>query len=182
MQFQRPRFFLSVLAVIVCTALLTQAALADIERFVGTYAGSAVVEQADGTALPRDMSVTISQKGDGFRVQWSSITYREDGRAREKSYSIDFVLSERDSVFAAAMKRNVFGHTVQLDPMKGEPYVWSRIAGDTLTVYSLFVAEDGGYEMQQFDRTLTEGGLMLDFKRISDGTPRRSVKTFLKRQ
>lgn len=181
MPIPRPRLIAPMLAALLLVALSTFGAMADVTRFVGTYSGSAVVEQADGTALPRDMSVTIARKGDGFRVEWSSITHRDDGRVREKSYSIDFVPSERGSVYAAAMKRNVFGHTVQMDPMKGEPYVWSRISGDTLTVYSLFVAEDGGYEMQQFDRTLTDGGLQLNFKRISDGTPRRSVQTFLKK-
>jgi hypothetical protein len=66
--------------------------------------------------------------------------------------------------------------------MKGEPYVWARVIGDTLTVYSLFVDADGGYELQQFDRTLTEGGLNLEFSRISNGTQRRTTKAFLDRQ
>ncbi|MFK7753985.1 MAG: hypothetical protein AB8B51_15745 [Sedimentitalea sp.] len=155
---------------------------AEISRFVGDYAGSALVEQANGAAFSRDMSVSITTTREGFSVRWSSTTYRDDGRTKEKSYVIDFVPSDRDDVFAAAMKRNVFGHAVQLDPMKGEPYVWSRINGDTLTVYSLFVSADGGYELQQFDRTLAEGGLQLDFKRTDNGVPKRSVSTFLKRQ
>jgi hypothetical protein len=71
---------------------------------------------------------------------------------------------------------------VQLDPMKGEPYVWGRIDGDTLSVYSLFVAEDGGYEIQQFDRTLTTGGLMLDYQSVRNGQINRTVTTFLERQ
>jgi hypothetical protein len=79
------------------------------------------------------------------------------------------------------MKRNVFGHDVQLDPMKGEPYVWARIHGDTLSVYSLFVAEDGGYEIQQFDRTLATGGLDLDFQSVRNGEIQRTVSTFLTR-
>lgn len=151
-------------------------------RFVGNYSGSADVENSDGTVTPRDMSVTISELDEGFTVQWSSVTYRDDGRSKEKSYRIDFVPADRgDGIFAAAMRRNVFGHAVQLDPMKGEPYVWSRIHSDTLTVYSLFVSEDGGYEMQQFDRTLVDGGLELHFKRIDNGVTQREVKTFLAR-
>jgi len=80
------------------------------------------------------------------------------------------------------MKRNVFGHNVQLDPMKGEPYVWARVDGDTLSVYSMFVTENGGYEIQQFDRTLASGGLELDFKSVRDGVIQRTVSTFLERQ
>jgi len=128
------------------------------------------------------MSVSIRANKDGFTVSWSTISYREGDTAKEKAYTIDFVASDRDGVFAAAMTRNVFGHVVQMDPMKGEPYVWSRIHDDTLTVYSLFVGPEGGYELQQFDRTLADGGLMLEFKRLRDGEPQRSVSTFLKRQ
>lgn len=164
------------------TLLFATLVLADASRFYGDYAGSAELVAADGTASKRDMSVSISGTKKGFRVQWTSISYKADGRSKEKSYSIDFVPSDREGVFAAAMKRNVFGHEVQLDPMKGEPYVWGQIVGDTLTVYSLFVDADGGYEIQQFDRTLADGGLNLDFKNIRNGSEQRSVSTFLKKQ
>ena len=159
----------------------TSALRAEIERFVGDYSGSAEVDLYDGTRAKRDMSVSISKTKAGFSVKWSSTTYR-DGKSKEKSYQIGFVPTERGDVFAAAMKQNVFGHEVPLDPMKGEPYVWARIIGDTLTVYSLFVNEEGGYEIQQFDRTLTEGGLMLDFSAILNGKKRASVQTLLVRR
>lgn len=154
----------------------------DIAPFVGSYEGSADLSMADGTVQHRDMNVDIAPTEDGFSVRWTSVTYRTDGRTKEKSYEIDFVPSDREGVFSAAQKTNVFGHSVQLDPMKGEPYVWARIAGDTLTVYSLFVDSEGGYEMQQFDRSLTEGGLDLDFERLRNGERQRSVSTFLERQ
>mgnify|MGYP001812203310 FL=1 len=156
-------------------------AQAQIERFVGSYEGTAEVATADGGTQMRDMSVKIEETKQGFIVNWSTITYRKDGRAKEKSNSIEFVPSDRAEVFASAMKRNVFGHDVQLDPMKGEPYVWSRFDGDTLRVYSLFVAEDGGYEIQQFDRTVVEGGLNLDYKSVRNGQIQKTVSTFLKR-
>lgn len=155
---------------------------ADFSAFVGTYTGSAEVTALDGTKTPRDMSVEISETDKGFRVKWTSISLRGDGSRNEKSYTIEFLPSDRDAVFAAAMRKNVFGHEVQLDPMKGEPYVWSRVDGDTLTVFSLFVDEDGGYSIQQYDRTLVEGGLDLRFQVISDGEIQRAVETFLTRQ
>lgn len=159
--------------------LLAQVARADIAPFVGKYIGSADIAMADGTLKKRDMNVEISQSDAGFNVSWTSTTYKIDGRIKEKSYSIDFVTSERPNVYAAAQRKNVFGHAVQLDPMKGEPFVWAQIHGDTLTVYSLFVSESGGYEMQQFDRTLRDGGLQLDFSRVRNGERLRSVSTFL---
>lgn len=158
---------------------MTSQARADASAFFGTYTGSADVMALDGTKIPRDMNVVISGTDDGFRVQWTSVTYRADGEAREKSYEIDFVDSDREAVFAAAQRKNVFGHVVQLDPMKGEPYVWARIDGQTLTVFSLFVGADGGYSLQQYDRTLTEGGLDLRFQVIRDGEILRAVETFL---
>jgi hypothetical protein len=167
-----------------CSALAfaARAGQADISRFYGSYTGSAEVISADGSGQLRDMSVQIGETKSGFNVSWTSTTYRADGSAKEKSYSIDFQETDRDGVFAAAMRRNVFGHNTQLDPMKGEPYVWSRIEGDTLSVYSIYVTETGGYEIQQFDRTLAEGGLRLDFQNVRNGEILRTVSTFLKRQ
>ncbi len=170
------------MAVFAVALLVAPLARADISRFVGSYVGSADVIGADGSARARDMSVEISEIKDGFRVSWTSTTYRQDGSAKEKSYTIDFEPSPREGVFAAAMKRNVFGHNTQLDPMKGEPYVWGRIDGDKLSVYSMFVTEDGGYEIQQFDRSLSSGGLDLDFKSVRDGAIQRTVSTFLSRE
>lgn len=169
-------------ATAVAIAVLASAAQAQVERFVGTYSGSADVLSADGSLNPRDMSVEIEDLKKGFRVSWTSTTYRKDGSAKEKSYSIEFTDSDRDNVFAAAMRRNVFGHSVQMDPMKGEPYVWARLEGDTLSVYSIYVTDAGGYEIQQFDRTLADGGLTLDFKNVRNGEIQRTVTTFLKKE
>ncbi|NOD63252.1 MULTISPECIES: hypothetical protein [unclassified Ruegeria] len=154
----------------------------DIAPFVGDYIGSANVVDADGTSTPRDMSVSIVETQNGFNVSWRTTTYKLDGRVKEQKFSIDFVPSGRGDLFSAAMKRNVFGHEVPLDPMKGEPFVWGRIVGDTMTVFSLFIDQDGGYELQQFDRTLAEGGLNLSFSRFIDGVKSRSVETFLQKK
>ena len=170
-------------AAVVCALICAAASVqADITRFFGSYVGSAEVVSADGSKQPRDMNVEISGIKHGFRVNWTSTTYRANGTAKEKSYTVDFVPSIQDGVYSSAMKRNVFGHDVQLDPMKGEPYVWSRVDGDTLSVYSMYVTETGGYEIQQFDRTLASGGLDLDFQTERDGTILRTVSTFLRKE
>ncbi|EEE36325.1 hypothetical protein RKLH11_158 [Rhodobacteraceae bacterium KLH11] len=162
-------------------ALVQQAHAADIAPFLGDYTGSAEVIDSDGTSTPRDMSVSIHEIRGGFNISWSTISYKADGRIKDEKYSVDFQSSDRPDVYSAAMKRNVFGHEVPLDPMKGEPFVWGRIEGNTLTVFSLFIAENGGYELQQFDRTLAEGGLNLSFSRFRDGVKSRSVETFLRK-
>lgn len=158
------------------------AAEASVDAFYGSYAGSATLERADGSSEDRDMSVEIGPTKDGFNVKWVSISYKNDGRKKEKAYSIDFIPSMRDGIYSAAMTRNVFGHAVPLDPMNGEPFVWGRIDGDTMTVFSLFLSDNGDYEFQQFDRTLSDGGLMLDFSYFRQGQLQRSVSTLLARQ
>ncbi len=183
MKYLRPHVALHRLwtALAVVLLLAQTANAADISEFVGSYTGSARVESSDGTSVFRDMNVKISLTENGFTVQWASSTHKPDGRIKIKSTSVSFVPTDRNGIFAAAMEKNVFGHEVQLDPMKGEPFVWSRIVGDTLTVFSLFVDEAGSYEMQQYDRTLADGGLLLKFSFLQHGEERRSVSTFLKR-
>ncbi|MFY9210222.1 MAG: hypothetical protein WAO69_03755 [Aestuariivita sp.] len=168
------------LCVLLASASFAKSAV--LEAFEGAYAGSAEVTSSDGTKRMRDMSVEITVTREGFNVAWSTTSYRADGSANEKSYEVEFVPSERDGVYSAAMERNVFGHEVQLDPMQGEPFVWARIQNGTMTVFSLFVDDAGGYEIQQFDRTLTDGGLTLDFQAVRNGERTRTITTFLEKQ
>ncbi len=155
---------------------------ASIAEFVGDYVGEATMVTADGETQRRDLSVSIRGTDEGFSVKWTTVTYKPTGKTKEKSYEIEFRPTDRHWIYSAAMRRNVFGHEVPLDPMKGEPFVWARIMGKTLTVYSLFIDDMGGYELQQYDRTLADGGLQLEFKRFRNGEMMRSVTAFLKRQ
>ncbi|MEP2680490.1 MAG: hypothetical protein ABJP44_02280 [Sulfitobacter sp.] len=154
----------------------------EISDFLGRYSGSVEVSQPDGSADLRDMSVVISETQEGFIVRWSTTTEKGDGRRKEKSYDVEFIPSDRSGIFSAAMQRNVFGHEVQQDPMKGLPYVWARLTGDTLTVFSMFIHQNGDYEMQQYDRSLTESGLSLVFVSHRNGIPVRRIETDLLRQ
>ncbi|PIE15492.1 MAG: hypothetical protein CSA70_00295 [Rhodobacterales bacterium] len=154
----------------------------DVSRFVGTFDGSAEVQLINGGREARDMSVVIALTRKGFNVTWSSVTHKSDGRRKTKTYSIDFVSSNHPGVFAAAMQVNLFGHAAPNDPLDGEPFVWASLHEDTLSVYSLFVNPDGGFEMQQFDRTLQDGGLKLDFLSIRNGEKMKTVSTFLTRR
>ena len=167
------------MALAACGASAAMAA--EVSDFVGSYTGEAEIAAGEDIHQ-RDLSVEITETKEGFRVDWTTITYRADGRVKEAAYSINFVPSDRDDVFAAAMRKNMFGHDVQMDPMKGEPYVWARIIDDTMTVFSLFVDDEGGYEIQEFNRTLAEEGLELDFLSVRNGAVRRRIETMLTRQ
>lgn len=152
-----------------------------ITPFIGSFTGTAEFDE-NGTTVRRDMSAQIAETDEGFSVSWTSATYKPDGRIKEKSYTIEFTPSARDDIYASAMQTNVFGKQIPLNPLKGEPFVWSRIVDDTLTVFSLFINEAGNYEIQEYHRTLTEGGLDLKFLRIQNGLEVRTVETFLARE
>ncbi len=153
---------------------------ADISSFIGSYTGSANVE-GEGEASPRDMSVNISATKNGYAISWKTVIHKSDGRNKETEYDIPFLSTGRTGIYSSAMKTNLFGKPVPLNPLKGDPYIWSRITEDTLTVYALVISEDGGYEMLEYNRTLTPGGLNLDFLRIRDGVKLKNIKAFLKK-
>ena len=170
-------------AVFAALTLLSNAALADedYEPFIGEFAGKFVSEEG-GVEKSRDMSVEISETKDGFNVSWKTTTFKK-GEPKTKSYSIDFIESERAHIYKAAQKKNVFGGREPLDPLKGDAYAWARVDGPKLTIYALVITENGGYEMQTYDRILLgDGNLHLKFSRVRDGEVLRTIDTQLYRQ
>ena len=154
---------------------------ASIDQFFGRYEGSATFEGADGPEM-RDMAVAIEPRnGDGFHVAWTTTRLSDDGSVNEKSYAIDFERTSTPSIFQSAMRKDMFGNQVPLNPLKGDPYVWSTLYGDTLTVYALLINDAGQYELMQYDRTLAKGGLRLDFTRIREGEELKRITTQLKK-
>jgi hypothetical protein len=177
------RAFLNIPAIVFSLFMLLPAIVlaADVDRFVGAYAGQAETV-LDGEAKGRDLRASVEHSGNGFLLSWTSISYKNDGTSKERTYQIEFVPSQRDSIYGSAMKTNIFGKQVPLDPLKGEPFVWARFEGDTFSVFSLFINEVGEYEMQEYHRTLADGGLNLLFRRVSNGVPQKEITAFLARQ
>lgn len=169
-------------ALIACLAVSAgaRAAVPEAEKFYGQYEGEAI-SNTGGTLRERDLRVEIGPHEKGFTVRWISVTRRASGRLKRKEYTIDFYRSGREHIYASGMRRDMFGNPVPMDPMKGDPYVWARIDGDTLTVYALHVLEDGGYELQTYDRTVIPEGLRLEYSRVRDGEIFRSVTGVLRR-
>ncbi len=149
-------------------ATAAAAGSASIEDFYGAYEGKSVSSNAEGLTT-RDIGVTIKPRDRGFNVTWTTLTHADDRETKRKTYSIDFEPTGRPNIFASAMRMDMFGKRVPLNPLKGDPYVWSTLSGETLTVYALLITPDGGYEMQTYERTLSEEGLHLEFSRIREG-------------
>jgi hypothetical protein len=159
------------------------AEVAAIQPFLGRYEGRTIVA-GGGETRTRDLDVTIEPAGDAgeqFRITWSTIIRRAPGDPKRKSYSILFKPTQRAGIFASAMRTNMFGKTVPLDPLTGDPYVWCRIAGRTLTVYALTITDQGGYDLQVYDRSLRDGGLDLKFTRFGEGAAPTVVNALLEK-
>ncbi len=152
-----------------------------IEPYLGEYKGHTEYEE-DGQKKKRDLSVEITETDEGFNVSWEVTTIKASGKSKTKDYSIDFEPTKRQHVFQAAQKTNVFGGKEPLDPMKGEPYVWSRIAEGTLTLFALLINDDGGYELLIYDRSLADKGLDLKFTRIKNGNEQKTITSLLEKQ
>ena len=174
-------FSVAIVGLLLLAARAPAASLSDeakarpIGEFYGQYIGHAVSD----AQIVRDLSVTIGPSASrGFFISWTTVSHHQSGNKR-KMYQVKFRPSKRTGIYRSAMKTNVFGGQVSLDPLAGEPFVWARVKGDTLTVHTMVITEDGGYEMQIYDRTLNKQGLLLEYSRLRSDEELRHVKTQL---
>ena len=151
-----------------------------LRSFYGVYEGKSI-SVSDAEFSKRDLAIEIVPRGNGFNLTWTTITYAGDKAAARKTYSIDFVPTHKKGIYASAMRTDMFGHRVPLNPLEGDIFVWATLRGKTLSVYALMITPEGGYEMQTYHRTLTPDGLHLDFTRLRDGLPLRSITGTLAR-
>lgn len=148
----------------------------NIKAFNGIWRGSALSESNISVhfrVTARDLDVEIrSYLETGFSVRWATIL-RQKG---DPNAPVE-VLKETQVAFVADPSRaNVWTAATQGDPIAGSAYSWARLDGQTLTVYSLGIIEDGSSELQIYRRTLTGLGMDLDFSRTVDGQAVRSAR------
>jgi hypothetical protein len=168
------------LAGTVTDAAARSAVAEPIQSFFGVYEGESI-SVSDAELSKRDLAIEIVPRGNGFNLTWTTITYPEDDVPERKTYSIDFVPTQRRGIYASAMRTDMFGHRVPLNPLEGDLFVWATLRGKTLSVYALMITLEGGYEMQTYHRTLTPHGMHLEFSRLRDGVPLRSITGTLTR-
>lgn len=176
------RFFCAVLACLslFLAALPTHAADYQYQKFVGEFSGEGISDERN-ELTKRDLRVKIKPNRDGFILTWVSVTHKDDGSLKRKAYTVQFKPAGESGLYHSAMRTDMFGNQVPMDPLKGEPYVWARISGDTLFVYAMLITDEGGYEMQTYERTLTSNGMDLTFSRVRDGETMKKVRGTLKR-
>ena len=151
-----------------------------IRSFVGEYQGH-TIQDSEGVLTVHDIGVRITRFESGFTGDWSTVAQNANGEAERTEYSVNFLPTPRKHIFASAMAPNLFGKQVPLNPLEGEPFMWARITGPTLSVYAMFVTESGGHDMQIYERTLTEAGMRLRIQRLRDEMPYRVVTGTLKK-
>ena len=146
-----------------------------IAAFYGDYEGRTLFPM--GEANNRDLFVSIRPSGRfGFMIVWETTIYKQAGQPVRRSQTLDFQPTLRKNVYVG--NRWVEG-PVDTDSraiVDGEPLVWARLAGRTLTVNAVTVTETGDYVVQTYDRTLTDTGLALTFTRVRNGQVERQIR------
>ncbi len=154
-------------AVMIGTTLSSLAADLPLKAFFGVWSGSGLArnEESDYFGLTiRDLDVTIQGNGKGFTLGWTTVL-REGGdpknaKVKRKSESLNFQPTARPGIYAPSESSR--------DPVGGGRTIWARVKDQTITVNTLSVLDDGGFELQRYDRTLTDLGLELDFISVRD--------------
>lgn len=148
-----------------------------IRAFFGTFRGSGIAQNEDSlyfNVTIRDLDLRIVGAGKGFTATWTTVL-RQGGdparpNVRKRTATLTFAPTTRSGQFRGADSG---------DPLAGKALVWARIHERTLTIYELSILEDGRYDMQTYARTLTGEGMELEYVRLQDGEPVRTVKARL---
>ncbi|MBM3483853.1 MAG: hypothetical protein FJX66_11195 [Alphaproteobacteria bacterium] len=168
-------------ALAVGIGLSSLAADLPLKAFFGSYSGSGLArnEESDYFGLTvRDLDVTIKQAGKGFELSWTTVL-RQGGDPKKpdvkrKSESVTFVPSSRPGIYVPAKGAG--------DPVEHGRTTWAHIRNQTLTVNSLSVLDDGGFELQRYDRTLTDLDMELEFLSVhEEGVARKVTGRLIKK-
>jgi hypothetical protein len=154
---------------------------ASLEPFFGTYVGVAEVKDiAKGDVRQRDMDILIEPyKEGGFKIQWVNVSLIDGKRAvrgvERRVQTVLFEPAEERGFFVEVAEGNPFREREETRPMRGDPVRWASLDDQGLHVYSFVVLEDGRYELQVYDRTLTDIGLDIKYQRIVDDEVVREI-------
>lgn len=169
-------FRLAVFAVMMACAGGAQAAGdLPIKAFFGVWKGNAISESeisANFRVSARDLDVEIQGFAvGGFTLRWATVL-RQEG---DPNAPVEVLKQATVTFIPQPGRSGVWRAGESADPMQGA-YLWARLEGQTLSVYSLGIAEDGTSDLQVYRRTLGGNGMELEFTRSIDGAAIRSAK------
>lgn len=177
-----PRLILAALSMFVMLSAHSRIAIAqDLSRFFGSYVGRAVVENlTTGAEQERDIDIVVSPyRKDGLKIDWITVGL-VDGRrdvpgVKRWSQTALFSPSENTDFMVEVGEKSLFKERDDMEVIKGDPVRWTRVEDNILHACSFVVLEDGRYELQVYQRILTENGMDILFERIVDGEVVRRV-------
>ena len=146
------------------------------EPLFGRYQGIGITQDPRATFYgfeDRDLDVEIGPEYGGFFVSWTTVLRPFGNKEVErKSTRISFEPSARMGIY-----------TERAGAMRSEDGLsWATISGGILTVRLLRILDDGSYEVQSYERSLTKDGLFLFFRSDRDGAVIRIVTSSLHKQ
>jgi hypothetical protein len=65
--------------------------------------------------------------------------------------------------------------------LEGETLLWARLEETALVVYSLSIDPDGGFDLNRYARTLSDGGMVVNYQRRIEGREPVSIEGRLER-
>lgn len=171
---------LAVALVLTGAATAARAAQRSLADFFGEYKGEAV-SVIEGEVAPRNLGIVIRPDDRGFVLTWSTTIFRQ-GRVKERNYVVRFHPNKDNPlIFVADMVKDESGAWQPAEPVKGYPFAWAQLTGDTMSVYATVVLDEGSHETQVYDRTLTDQGMSIAFSRVRDGKASKVMTGTLKR-
>jgi hypothetical protein len=121
---------------------------------------------ADGLDVKADdLSVQIAPDDSGFAMRWTALARDgSGGKLARHEVEARFEPSDRPGVFAfdseqSSLLLRLFGDPATNNPLEGEPLLWARLEGETLSIYGLSINPDGSFDLYQHVRTLTGEGM-----------------------
>jgi len=141
--------------------------------FFGVYVGQAEVFDGNGDLREvRDLDVSIvPEKLGGFRVEGISVRLvdgrRDVGGVKRWMFDSRFE-RDKEGRLIESTRSSLFARKESVDLLSGTALRWARVEDDVLSVYSMAILENGRYELQIYERRLTELGLDISFRRLVD--------------
>ena len=183
------QFFLTAAALVVTLAGLGLADDASaqsgrkIEEFFGHWAGQGLTSTGPGEDYTQDdraSDIVIEPEGTGFKVTWTTLQVKQAQTALDPNESS---VKAAVQTFLPSGMPGVWYEHANGNFADGKNFAWARIDGDSLIVTNALMADDGGYDVTSYERTLVDNDHMkLRFTRFHNGDITRRVKADLERQ
>jgi hypothetical protein len=140
------------------------------DAFYGRFQGTGFTHDPNAALFglgARDLDVEIGPAdGGGFFVSWTTVMQSpSDKGSKTKSSKVVFAPSGRPGIYTGRSEGTP----------ANEGMSWASIGDRALTVRLLHILDDGSYEIQTYQRSLTDDGMFVFFRSDLDGAVMKVV-------